>query len=168
MLFVSEFLIGVEIGSLHTTILRGWKGILFCLIAASATSFLMVISAAFLKMVRAKCILRKGWSLQERPDSTYWTGAGTDWNWAVKAQAVSGRNGECPVKKIGRGREEGCLSEVRQRHIYIAIRECHENQGFPIEAACELRHVARSAYYKWASGKLNHRAAENERLADKT
>ncbi len=56
MLFVSEFLIGVEIGSLHTTILRGWKGILFCLIAASATSFLMVISAAFLKMVRAKCI----------------------------------------------------------------------------------------------------------------
>lgn len=25
---MSEFLIGVEIGSLHTTILRGWKGIL--------------------------------------------------------------------------------------------------------------------------------------------
>lgn len=71
MLFVSEFLIGVEIGSLHTTILRGWKGILFCLIAASATSFLMVISAAFLKMVRAKCIFTEGWSLQERPDSTY-------------------------------------------------------------------------------------------------
>ena len=47
MLFVSEFLIGVEIGSLHTTILRGWKGILFCLIAASATSFLMVISVGF-------------------------------------------------------------------------------------------------------------------------
>ena len=27
--------------------------------------------------------------------------------------------------------------------------------------------VARSAYYKWASGKLSHRAMENEQLADK-
>ena len=30
-----------------------------------------------------------------------------------------------------------------------------------------LLHVARSAYNKWASGKLRHRAAENERLAEK-
>ena len=49
----------------------------------------------------------------------------------------------------------------------MAIEECHEEQGFPVEAACELLHVARSAYYKWASGKLGHRAAENEQLADK-
>ncbi len=27
--------------------------------------------------------------------------------------------------------------------------------------------VVRSAYYKWASGKLSHRAMENEQLADK-
>ena len=71
------------------------------------------------------------------------------------------------LKKIGRGREEGCLSEVRQRHIYTAIKECHEEHGFPVEAACKLLHVARSAYYKWASGKLSHRAAENRQLADK-
>ncbi|MCI7158934.1 MAG: hypothetical protein MR999_05895, partial [Flintibacter sp.] len=52
-------------------------------------------------------------------------------------------------------------------HLYMAIKECHKEHGFPVEAACELIHVARSAYYKWASGKLSHRTAENEKLADK-
>ena len=55
---------------------------------------------------------------------------------------------------------------MRQRHIYAAIREAHKKTGYPIELACELLHVARSAYHKWASGKLSQRAAENERLAD--
>lgn len=55
---------------------------------------------------------------------------------------------------------------MRQRHIYQAIKECYEETGFPIEAACKLLHVARSAYYKWASGKLSPRALENERLAE--
>ena len=50
---------------------------------------------------------------------------------------------------------------------YTAIKECCKEYGFPVEAACELLHVARSAYYKWASGKLSHRTAENEKLADK-
>ena len=59
------------------------------------------------------------------------------------------------------------LSEVRQRHICRAIQECHEKQGFSIEAACKLLHVARSAYRKWTSGKLSSRATENERLVDK-
>lgn len=49
----------------------------------------------------------------------------------------------------------------------MAIKECHKEHEFPVEAACELIHVARSAYYKWASGKLSHRNAENEKLADK-
>lgn len=39
--------------------------------------------------------------------------------------------------------------------------------GFSVEAACELLYVACSAYYKWVSGKLSHRTAENEKLADK-
>ena len=38
--------------------------------------------------------------------------------------------------------------------------------SYPIELACKLLHAARSAYHKWASGKLSQRAAENERLAD--
>ena len=50
--------------------------------------------------------------------------------------------------------------------MYKAIQECHTEQGYPIEVACELIHVARSAYHKWASGKLSRRAEENERLAD--
>ena len=49
----------------------------------------------------------------------------------------------------------------------MAIQACHNEQGYPIEAACALLHAARSAYHKWASGKLSRRAAENERLADK-
>lgn len=55
---------------------------------------------------------------------------------------------------------------MRQRHIYAAIREAHEETGYPIELACKLLHAARSAYHKWASGKLSRRAAENEHLAD--
>ena len=55
---------------------------------------------------------------------------------------------------------------MRQRRIYAAIREAHGETGYPIELACKLLHAARSAYHKWASGKLSQRAAENERLAD--
>ena len=56
---------------------------------------------------------------------------------------------------------------MRQCRTYQAIQECHQEQGFPIEAACKLLHVARSAYHKWATGKRSRRAAENERLADR-
>lgn len=47
------------------------------------------------------------------------------------------------------------------------VKECHAEKGYPIETACKLLHVARSAYHKWASGKPSHRVEENERLADK-
>lgn len=50
--------------------------------------------------------------------------------------------------------------------MYKAIQECHTEQSYPIEMACELIHVARSAYHKCASWKLSRRAKENERLAD--
>ena len=56
---------------------------------------------------------------------------------------------------------------MRQRRLYVAIREAHEENGYPIEPACELLHAARSAYHRWASGKLSRRTAENERLAEK-
>lgn len=49
----------------------------------------------------------------------------------------------------------------------MTIKECHEEHRVPIEVACELLHVARSAYYKWVSGKLSHRAAGNGQLANK-
>ena len=55
---------------------------------------------------------------------------------------------------------------MRQGRAYAAIREAHAEKGYPIELACKLLHAARSAYHRWASGKLSQRAAENERLAD--
>lgn len=56
---------------------------------------------------------------------------------------------------------------MSQRQIYISIKECHDTHGVPIETACRLLHVSRSAYYKWACGMQSRRAAENERLADR-
>ena len=52
--------------------------------------------------------------------------------------------------------------QVRQGRTYTAIREC----GYPIEIACGLLHVSRSAYHKWASGKLSQRTSENKKLAE--
>lgn len=49
----------------------------------------------------------------------------------------------------------------------MAIQECNKEKGYPIEVACELLHVSRSAYHKWISGKLSRRTEENRRLADK-
>lgn len=46
-----------------------------------------------------------------------------------------------------------------QRRTYQAIQECHQEQGFPIEAAYKLLHVARSAYqgsYRREHRKLPH------------
>ena len=48
VLFVSEFLIGAEMGKLTYYNTQGlWRGILVCMIAASATSFFMVIISGF-------------------------------------------------------------------------------------------------------------------------
>ena len=49
----------------------------------------------------------------------------------------------------------------------MAVKECREEKGIPVEAACKLLHIARSVYHKWAGGKPSHRAVENERLAEK-
>lgn len=47
--------------------------------------------------------------------------------------------------------------------MYEAVKE----SGYPIDQACALLHISRSAYYKWNSGKLPPRQEENERIADK-
>lgn len=49
----------------------------------------------------------------------------------------------------------------------MAVQEYCAESGSPIEEACEILQISRSAYYKWASGKLSHRAAENEAIAQK-
>lgn len=56
---------------------------------------------------------------------------------------------------------------MRQGYLYRAIREYNAENGCPIELSCTLLHISRSAYHKWASGKLSNRTAENEQLAEK-
>ena len=41
------------------------------------------------------------------------------------------------------------LSLLRHEHIYQAIKEEHEDHGYPISALCHLGKVSRAAYYKW-------------------
>lgn len=56
---------------------------------------------------------------------------------------------------------------MKQGNVYTTIKECHIEDGYPIEAACKLLQVSRSAYNRWASGKISYRAAKNEELAKK-
>ena len=70
-------------------------------------------------------------------------------------------------KKFERSCEEGCFSQVRQTHIYKAIRAYCTESGSAIEEACKLLQVSRAAYYRWVSGRKSARTAENEKLTDK-
>ena len=42
-----------------------------------------------------------------------------------------------------------------------------KESGYPVDAACTILHIARSAYYKWNSGKLSPRQIKNEQIAEK-
>ena len=50
--------------------------------------------------------------------------------------------------------------------MYQAIKYCSEEYHYPIETACKILHVSRSAYYKWLRGDFGARTVENERIAD--
>lgn len=56
---------------------------------------------------------------------------------------------------------------MRQGQLYRAIQAHHAEAGCPVELGCKLLHVSRSAYNKWAAGKLSSRNTENERIAEK-
>ena len=47
--------------------------------------------------------------------------------------------------------------------MYEAVKE----SGYPVEQACTILHISRSAYYKWNSGEKSPRQKENEKIADK-
>ena len=55
---------------------------------------------------------------------------------------------------------------MRQSHIYLAIKECKEEHGDPVELSCDMLDVSRSAYYRWLSGKKCAREMENEKIAE--
>ena len=58
------------------------------------------------------------------------------------------------------------LSLLRHEHIYQAIKEEHEDHGYPISALCHLGKVSRAAYYKWLLRGIPAYEAENNRIAE--
>lgn len=58
------------------------------------------------------------------------------------------------------------LSLLRHKHIYQAIKEEHEDHGYPISALCHLGKVSRAAYYKWLHREIPAYEAENNRIAE--
>lgn len=50
--------------------------------------------------------------------------------------------------------------------MYQSILECTEQLGYPVERACKILKVSRSAYYKWLNGSKSARETENIRIAD--
>lgn len=55
---------------------------------------------------------------------------------------------------------------MKQAHLYQSILECTEQLGYPVERACKILKVSRSAYYKWLNGSKSARETENIRIAD--
>ncbi|MCB6428181.1 IS3 family transposase, partial [Mediterraneibacter glycyrrhizinilyticus] len=47
-----------------------------------------------------------------------------------------------------------------------SILECTKQLGYPVEQACKILKVSRSAYYKWLNGSKSARETENIRIAD--
>lgn len=58
------------------------------------------------------------------------------------------------------------MSQVRQSHIYLAIKGGKEEYGYPVEISCAFFCVSRAAYYRWLNGKKCRREQENERIAE--
>ena len=58
------------------------------------------------------------------------------------------------------------LSLLRHEHVYLAIKEEHEENGYPISALCHLGKVSRAAYYKWLHRGTPAYEAENNRIAE--
>ena len=54
---------------------------------------------------------------------------------------------------------------MKQEHLYVAIHECHNEFGYSVEAACQILHVSRAAYYRWAAGYKSSRTKANEQIA---
>ncbi|MBO5616959.1 MAG: IS3 family transposase [Pseudobutyrivibrio sp.] len=57
------------------------------------------------------------------------------------------------------------LSRLRNKHIYQAIKEEHEEHSYSIDALCKLGKVSRAAYYKWLNREIPFSESENERIA---
>ncbi len=55
---------------------------------------------------------------------------------------------------------------MRQSHIYLAIKECKEEYGDPVDLSCELLGISKAAYYRCLSSKKCSRELENDKIAE--
>ena len=51
--------------------------------------------------------------------------------------------------------------------MYRAVKDCHDEKGYPVEESCSLLHISRAAYHRWASGKVSDRELMNREIAEK-
>lgn len=87
-------------------------------------------------------------------------------NRLLKAEKTA--DGDRPVKKTRRDREEVTLKRTRQLHSYIAIKELSaEHPEYSIRMLCEISGINRVAYYKWKNHKNSENDDLNERIANK-
>jgi len=71
------------------------------------------------------------------------------------------------LKKVQEIERRRGLSGVRQERLYIAVKELHENDGYPIENICRILKLNRSSYYKWLHRDKSTRELENEDIIHK-
>ncbi|WP_420846151.1 IS3 family transposase [Neobacillus notoginsengisoli] len=69
-------------------------------------------------------------------------------------------------KKVRGDRKEAKISQVHFGDKYIAIKELHEEEEFPIMMLCEIAGIARSAYYKWLKRTPSVRERQNEEILE--
>ena len=50
--------------------------------------------------------------------------------------------------------------------MYLSVKENHESHGYSVDQSCEILKISRAAYYRWNTGEVSPRTAENERIAD--
>ena len=53
---------------------------------------------------------------------------------------------------------------MRQEKLYLALKELHEQEGYPVASVCDLLDLNRSSYYKWLRREKSPRERENEEL----
>jgi len=56
---------------------------------------------------------------------------------------------------------------VRQEEKYLAIKELHEEKGYPIKALCDILDLNRSSYYKWLNRDAREQEAKDADLIEK-
>ena len=56
------------------------------------------------------------------------------------------------------------MSGVRQEKLYLAVKELHEQGGYPIATVCSLLDLNRSSLYNWLRREKSARERENEEL----